>query len=116
MSTVPPERPPAPRYCSRCGRDLIERYVPEERRMRRRCEGCGLIQYENPRVVASVIVERDGLLLLQRRAMEPRAGFWTFPGGFLEVGEGAEDGAVRETREETGLDVTLTGLLGVYSR
>ena len=55
-------------------------------------------------------------MLLQRRAVDPRSGYWTFPGGFLEVGETAEDGARREAKEEVGLDVTLGGILGVYSR
>jgi ADP-ribose pyrophosphatase YjhB (NUDIX family) len=55
-------------------------------------------------------------VLLQQRAVEPRAGFWTFPGGFLEIGETAEEGASRETREEVGLDVTPERLVGVYTR
>jgi ADP-ribose pyrophosphatase YjhB (NUDIX family) len=116
MSTVSPERLVLPRYCHQCGRDLIERMIESERRPRFVCEGCGFIHYMNPRVVSSVIVEFDGRIVLQQRAMEPRAGFWTFPGGFLEIGESAEDGAIRETKEEVGLDVTLTGLLGVYTR
>ena len=116
MSTVSPERIVRPRFCQLCGHDLIERVIESERRPRHVCENCGFVHYINPRVVSSVIVEREGMLLLQQRAMEPRAGYWTFPGGFLEVGETAEAGAIREAKEEVGLDITLTGLQGVYSR
>ncbi|MBI2723574.1 MAG: NUDIX hydrolase [Chloroflexi bacterium] len=90
--------------------------IPEEGRSRLRCESCGRIHYLNPRVVAAVIVEHEGRIVLQKRAMEPRSGFWTFPGGFLEVGEDAAEGARREAREEVGLEVTITGLQGVYVR
>ena len=111
-----PERIVTPRYCQLCGRYLVERYVPQEARTRYLCEGCGFVHYVNPRVVTSVIVERDRRLLLQQRAIDPRLGYWTFPGGFLEVGETTQEGAVRETKEETGIDVTLSGLVGVYTR
>lgn len=111
-----PERLSTPRYCQMCGHHLVERFVEAERRARFQCENCGFIHYMNPRVVTGVIVEHDGRILLQQRAIEPRAGFWTFPGGFLEIGETAEQGALRETKEEVGLDVDLTGLLGVYTR
>ena len=111
-----PERLATPRYCQQCGHYLVERYVAEERRVRFKCEHCGFIHYMNPRVVASIIVEHDGRILLQLRAQEPRAGFWTFPGGFLEVGETVQQGALRETKEEVGLEVKLDGLLGVYTR
>jgi len=116
MSTVSPERLSTPRYCQVCGRFLVERYIERERRRRFQCEACGFIHYMNPRLVSSVVVEHGGRALLQLRADEPMRGFWTFPGGFLEIGETAEEGALRETKEEVGLDVTLTGLLGVYTR
>ena len=111
-----PERLVTPVYCQICGRYLVERHIAAEHRTRLQCEACGFVHYLNPRVVTSVIVERGGDVLLQRRAVEPSIGKWTFPGGFLEIGEATETGAVRETREEVGLDVTLDGLLGVYSR
>jgi ADP-ribose pyrophosphatase YjhB (NUDIX family) len=116
MSTVSPERLVLPRFCQLCGHDLIERMIESERIPRFVCEGCGFVHYMNPRVVSAVIVEFEGRIVLQQRAMEPRAGYWTFPGGFLEIGESTEDGAVREAREEVGLDVMLTGLHGVYTR
>jgi mutator protein MutT len=111
-----PETQPQPRYCQLCGHHLVERRLAAENRTRLQCENCGFVHYINPRVVAAIIVSHNGRLLLQQRAMEPRAGFWTFPGGFVEVGETPEQGAVRETKEEVGLDVTPSGLLGVYSR
>lgn len=111
-----PERLSTPRYCQTCGHDLVERFIETERRSRFQCESCGFIHYMNPRVIAAVIVEHAGRLLLQQRAMEPGAGLWTFPGGFLEIGETPGAGAIREAKEEVGLDVTLGPLVGVYAR
>lgn len=114
--SIMPERLTAPRFCQQCGHDLIERFIEAEHRTRHQCEACGHIHYMNPRVVAAIIVSHRGRVLLQQRAVEPRAGFWTFPGGFLEIGETPEQGAIRETREEVGLDVEPSALLGVYGR
>ena len=116
MSTVSPERLSQPRYCQTCGHFLVERFVAVEGRQRLQCESCGVIHYMNPRVVASIIVSHEGWVLLQQRAIDPRRGYWTFPGGFLEIGESTASGAARETREEVGLDVTPQSLLGVYTR
>ena len=116
MSIAMPERLATPRYCQLCGHHLVERMVPDEGRRRLQCEHCGFIHYMNPRIVVALIVEHDGRVLLQQRAIEPRRGYWTFPGGFLEIGELPEEGARRETKEEVGLDATVTGLHGVYAR
>jgi ADP-ribose pyrophosphatase YjhB (NUDIX family) len=90
--------------------------VPEgDNRPRRVCEGCGFIDYVNPKVVVGVVCEWEGRVLLCRRAIEPRRGHWTMPAGFLEEGESVEAGAQREAWEEARADVELTGLLGVYS-
>jgi ADP-ribose pyrophosphatase YjhB (NUDIX family) len=105
-----------PRYCQRCGSTLVERFLREENRARSQCEACGFVHYMNPRLVASVIVEYNGRVLLQQRAIGPRRGYWTFPGGFLEVGESPAEGAAREAREEIGLEVTIGRLQGVYTR
>jgi ADP-ribose pyrophosphatase YjhB (NUDIX family) len=83
------------------------------------CDRCAWRWYANPRPAAAVLVERvsDGgqvELLLLRRAVEPGAGAWDLPAGYLDPHESFEQGAVRETREESGLDVELTGLAGVY--
>jgi ADP-ribose pyrophosphatase YjhB (NUDIX family) len=99
-----------------CGGDIVERRIAGDGHVRHQCEACGYIHYLNPRVVAAVIVEYEGRVLLQQRAMEPRRGFWTFPGGFLEIGETPAEGAIREAKEEAGLDVTLGRLQGVYTR
>ncbi|HYM14098.1 MAG TPA: NUDIX hydrolase [Dehalococcoidia bacterium] len=111
-----PERLAEARYCQVCGRYLIERVVEPEGRARLQCEGCGFVHYLNPRVVAAVIIEHNGRVLLQQRAMEPSRGLWTFPGGFLEIGETPEEGAVREAKEEVGLDVSVRSLQGIYTR
>lgn len=111
-----PERIPPARFCQVCGHELVERYVASEKRVRAQCEACGHVHYVNPRVVAAIVVAHAGRLLLQQRAVEPRAGFWTFPGGFLEMGETLQEGARRETLEEVGLDVEPRSLLGVYAR
>ena len=111
-----PERLATPRYCQLCGHHLVERIVQPEARRRLQCENCSFIHYLNPPVVAAIIVEHGGRILLQQRAIEPRSGFWTFPGGCLELGETPQEGARRETKEEVGLDVEITALHGVYGR
>ena len=107
---------PQPTHCQQCGGDLRSQYVTEEQRDRLVCQACGFIHYLNPRVVAAAIPERDGSVLLMRRALEPRRGYWTPPGGFVELGESTEEAALRESEEEVGLPLELAGLLGVYSR
>lgn len=102
-------------FCPVCGLDLERRYVPDEARERLICSRDHIL-YENPKVVAGTIPVADGRIWLGRRAIEPRAGTWTLPSGFLEMGESVEEGAVRETFEELNLKVRLTGLLNVYSR
>ena len=69
----------------------------------------------NPRIVAGVVAHRDGQILLCKRAIEPRRGFWTLPAGFMELGESVEEGASREAREEANAELELDGLLAVYS-
>jgi ADP-ribose pyrophosphatase YjhB (NUDIX family) len=81
------------------------------------CLDCGFVHYINPRPVAGTIpVRADGKILLGRRDIEPRRGFWVFPGGFMDVGETAEEAAIRETREEVRLDVGKLELIGVFTR
>jgi ADP-ribose pyrophosphatase YjhB (NUDIX family) len=81
------------------------------------CPACGYGAYYNPKPVASAIPRTpDGRIILLRRGFDPGAGLWTFPGGFVDLGETIEEAAHRETREELELDITLGPLIGVYSR
>lgn len=87
-------------YCSQCGAQT-ERRVPQgEDRERDVCSKCGMIHYQNPRMIVGCIVEHEGSILLCKRAIEPRIGFWTIPAGFMEMGETAPQGAARESFEE----------------
>jgi len=96
-------------HCGACG----ERLEPhEEEPAHGRCPGCGSPSFRNPIPVAGVLVVRDGRVLLTRRSIMPRSGYWAFPGGFVERGEAIEEAALRETREEVGLDARITGIVG----
>lgn len=108
--------PAPPVYCHVCGNALADRYLEEEGRNRLVCDACGHIQYLNPTVVAGVIPIQDGRVWLLRRGIEPRLGYWTFPAGYMELGETVEEAAARETREELNMEVRLERLLNVYSR
>jgi 8-oxo-dGTP diphosphatase len=100
------------RYCPRCG---AEAEVAFPRSIT--CAHCGYGAYYNPKPVACAIPrDEQGRVWLLRRAFDPGAGLWTFPGGFVDLGESVEDAARRETREELEIDVELGALVGVYSR
>jgi ADP-ribose pyrophosphatase YjhB (NUDIX family) len=100
-----------------CGQRLATAIPEGDSRRRMVCFDCGFIHYVNPRPVAGTIpVRDDGRLLLLRRAIEPRLGYWVFPGGFMDVGETAEEAAIRETMEEAQLEVGNLRLSGVYTR
>jgi ADP-ribose pyrophosphatase YjhB (NUDIX family) len=79
------------------------------------CESCGFVHYENPKVVVGTVATWDDRILLCRRAIEPRKGFWTLPAGFLELHETAEAGARREAWEEARAELEIRQLLAVYS-
>jgi len=98
-------------YCPRCGHALEDREAFG--RVRRFCPACSRIVFRDHKVAAGVLVEREGKVLLVRRRMRPRQGTWTFPAGFVEFDEDPADAAVRECREETGLEVEISGLLDV---
>jgi ADP-ribose pyrophosphatase YjhB (NUDIX family) len=79
------------------------------------CSTCGYVHYVNPKIVTGAIVLHDGRILLCRRAIAPRIGFWTLPAGFMELGETAEQAAVREAREEANAEIAIDRLLAVYT-
>jgi len=103
------------RFCPLCGAPLTVAAVLPDQREQKVCSRCRFVFYLNPKVVAATIPELDGAVLLTRRLINPGRGLWTFPGGFVDFGETVTDAAVRETFEETGLKVDLTGLLNVYT-
>lgn len=102
------------RFCPRCGGSLQERFIEFEQRRRKVCQDCGFVFYLNPKVVAAVPRQEEKIWLL-RRNIEPGLGMWTFPGGYVDLGERVPDAAVRETREEMLLDIRLDDLLNIYS-
>lgn len=79
------------------------------------CGGCGFVFYQGPKLVASAIFELDGGIVLIQRSIEPGYGLWTFPGGFVELGERAETAAERESLEECGIEIRTREILGLYS-
>jgi ADP-ribose pyrophosphatase YjhB (NUDIX family) len=100
------------RFCPRCGQPAEVEYP---RFMS--CPHCGYGAYYNPKPVAAAIpATADGRIILLRRGFDPGKGLWTFPGGFVDLGESVEDAARRETMEELEIDVELGPVVGVYSR
>ena len=100
------------RFCPRCGKtpdvDFPQRIM---------CPHCGYGAYYNPKPVAAAIpVTADGNIILLRRGFDPGKDLWTFPGGFVDLGESVEEATQREAQEELEIDLALTGLVGVYSR
>lgn len=104
------------RHCPRCAAGLEVGEVAGEELPRLHCPGCALVLYDNPAPTASaVVVDRDGRILLARRGADPARGMWDLPGGFVESGEQPEQTVRRELLEESGLEIELTGLLGIWS-
>jgi len=95
------------KYCSSCG-GAISRSIPkDDNRERAICDDCGTIHYQNPIIVVGCVVESDGKILLCKRAIKPRHGYWTVPAGFMELGETLAGGAARETLEEACATVEI---------
>lgn len=104
-------------YCSRCGAPLRLGPLPHEDRERLACDACGYVAYVNPRLVVTTLpVTAAGEVMLLRRGIEPGRGLWAQPGGFMEIDETVQEGAVRETLEETGLLVRPRDIVGLYTR
>ena len=104
------------RYCPRCGSGLETRVLKAGDIPRRVCTDCGFVFYLDPKLaVGTIIGDEAGRVLLIQRAIEPGYGKWVFPGGFVERGEEVTEAARREAREESGFEVRLDRLVGVYS-
>jgi ADP-ribose pyrophosphatase YjhB (NUDIX family) len=103
------------RYCPRCGGPLERRLLKSTEPERPVCARCGFIYYIDPKIAVGTIIASDEGLVLVRRAIEPGYGQWVFPGGYVDRGEALTTAAVREAREECGLDIRLDALVNVYS-
>ncbi|MEL6568886.1 MAG: NUDIX hydrolase [Pseudomonadota bacterium] len=94
----------------------FQEHVPEgDDRLRRVCSHCSFIDYENPKIVAGSVVTSGDKILLCKRAIEPRKGFWTLPAGYMEKGETIEEAAAREAREEACAEIEIDRVLAMYT-
>lgn len=98
-------------FCPRCGTRLVRRRTDDHERQV--CPSCGWVYYPKPNTASAVALLQDGQVLMVRRKYEPFQGQWTLPSGFMEYGESPEETALRELREELGVEVELTGLADV---
>ncbi|XP_057735395.1 nudix hydrolase 23, chloroplastic-like [Arachis stenosperma] len=95
------------KFCQWCGGTTKHDIPDGEERLRAICTTCGKIAYQNPKMVVGCLIEHDNKVLLCKRKIEPSYGLWTLPAGYLEIGESAMEGAIRETREEANADVEV---------
>jgi 8-oxo-dGTP diphosphatase len=102
------------KFCPKCGKNLVNKFLKQEQTERLVCENCGFIFYMNPVPAVAAILMNKGRILLVKRKYEPRKGMWSLPAGFMEFGETTEQTAIRESKEETNLDIKLTDLFGVF--
>src|SRR6187551_2471115 len=102
-------------FCSCCGAHVQVLVQEGDHLLRRVCPACGVVHYENPRIVVGCVPEHEGQILLCRRAIEPRRGYWTVPAGFMENGETLEAGAARECHEEALATVAIGSLLALVN-
>jgi ADP-ribose pyrophosphatase YjhB (NUDIX family) len=100
-------------FCSNCGSAVVLKIPDGDLLPRHVCENCGTIHYRNPKIVVGCVPVYDGRILICKRGIEPRLGFWTICAGFMENGETLEEGAAREAREEACVDVEIGSLLAV---
>ena len=95
------------KFCSRCGAEVVKKVPDDDNRERWVCERCETIHYQNPLIVVGCVAEKDGKVLLCKRSIEPRYGYWTVPAGFMELGESLAEGAARETLEEACAEIEI---------
>ncbi len=100
-------------FCSQCGQPVFMQVPAGDNRPRHVCGSCGHVHYQNPLVVVGCVPEHQDSILLCRRAIEPRRGFWTVPAGFMELGETLAEAALRETWEEAEARVELGTLFAI---
>lgn len=103
----------AMKFCPQCGGRVSLRTPAGDHLPRHVCDACGVVHYQNPRVVVGCVPEIDGRILICKRAIEPRRGYWTVPAGFMENGETLQQAAARESREEARADVEIGSLLSI---
>lgn len=103
------------KFCPNCAAPLARRVPPGDSLLRDVCDACGNIHYQNPKLVVGTVPEWEGRVLLCRRAIEPRYGYWTLPAGFMENDETAADAAMRETLEESGAHIELGSAFSMIS-
>jgi 8-oxo-dGTP diphosphatase len=103
-------RPPV-NFCQVCGHEMTDKLAFGKRR--RVCPQCGYIHFADPKVAAVVFIEKDNRVLLVRRAMNPERGKWALPAGYIDDEEDPRAAAIREVREETGLDIEISRLVDV---
>ena len=104
------------RFCPRCGGRLERRRLKATEPERLVCLACGFVFYLDPKIAVGTIIRMaSSSIVMVRRAIDPGYGQWVFPGGYVDRGEMLQDAAVREAREETGLEIRLEGLVNIYS-
>ena len=102
-------------FCSACGQPVIQKIPDGDHLPRHVCASCGAIHYQNPRIIAGCVIDVDGRILLCKRAIEPRLGYWTVPAGFMENGESVQNAAAREAMEEALAHVKIGSLLAIVN-
>jgi len=103
------------KYCSNCGTPVELRVPKGDTLLRYVCPACNIIHYHNPKMVVGCIPEWENKILLCRRAIDPRHGFWTLPAGFMENAETLVQAATRETMEEANARVEIGALYAIYN-
>jgi ADP-ribose pyrophosphatase YjhB (NUDIX family) len=103
------------KFCPRCGNELTRQFLDGRQRLSCTNNSCDFIYYHNPIPAAGAVVIKDGKILMVRRSVIPKKGWWCLPAGFMEWSEHPTETAVRELKEETGLDVKLKSIFEIYS-
>lgn len=102
------------KFCTQCGGPVSKKIPQDDNRERHVCNDCGFIHYHNPNAVVGTLPYCGDKVLLCKRGIEPRKGLWTLPAGFLELGETLQEGALRETKEETNSTVKIDDIYFMF--